>query len=106
MERVRGWGFLILCFTVGSLGGWGAIWVRDRSALNWNRLPRSRKRIAIAIGIPLVLVATFVANRHKPDELANDVLTCFAVFVVLLFWGLYRVISRFLDALHARLSKR
>jgi hypothetical protein len=105
MERMRGWGFLILCFVVGSLGGLGVMWVRDRALLNWSRLPKSRKRIAITTGVPLILVGTFVANRHKPDELANDVLMCFAVLVALLFWGLYRIMSRFLDALHERLSR-
>jgi hypothetical protein len=106
MERMAGWGFLILCFVVGSVGGLGFIWLRKQSLLRWSQLPKSRRRIAIAIGVALILVLTLVANRHKPDELVNDSLICFAVLVALLFWGLYRITSGFLDRLHARLSKR
>jgi hypothetical protein len=106
MERMLGWGFLILCFIVGSLGGLVVMRVRDRAVSNWKQLPTTKKRIAVTTGITLVLGATFIANRHKPDELANDALTCFAVVVVLVFFGLYRIMSRFLDALHARFSKR
>jgi len=84
----------------------GFIWLRKQSLLRWSLLPKSRRRIGNTIEVALILAVTFVANRHKPDEFANDALMYFAVLVTLLFWGLYRIKSRFLDALHARLSKR
>jgi hypothetical protein len=87
MERMAGWGFLVLCFVVGSLGGLAVIFTRNKTLSYWSQLPKSRRRIVIATAIPLVLVVTFVANRHKPDEFANDALTCFTVLLVLLFWG-------------------
>jgi hypothetical protein len=103
VERRVGWGFFILCFIVGSLGGLGVMWGRDQLLLGWNRLSKVHKRIAIAAGVPLVVTGIIVADRHKPDELALDVL---AVFVALFIWGTYRLTSRFFDALHKRLSKR
>jgi hypothetical protein len=102
MERIAGWGFLILCFVVGSVGGLGVILARNKTLSYWSQLPKSRRRIVIATAISLVLIGTFVANRHKPDEFANDALTCFA----LLFLGLYRLFSSFLDALYTRFSRR
>jgi len=101
MERM-GWGFLILCFVLGSVGGLGFIWLRERSLLRWSQLPKSTRRIAIAVGVPLILIGTFVANRHKPEEFANDALTCFAVFIAFLYWAF----SRLVDALRTRFSRR
>jgi len=106
MERMAGWGFLVLCFVVGSLAALAFSFVRHKALSYWNQLPKSRRRIAIATAIPLILVGTFVANRHKPDEFTDDALTVFSMFLVLLFWGLYRLFSGFLDALHARFSRR
>jgi Ca2+/Na+ antiporter len=102
IERMAGWGFLILCFVVGSVGGLAFIWFQEQSHLRWSRLPRSTRRIAIAVGLPLILIVTFVANRHKPDEFANDAFACFAVFIVLLFWGFCRLV----DSLRTRFSRR
>ena len=106
MERMAGWGFLILCFVVGSLAGLGLIWIRNQVSLRWGELSKLQKRIGIATGVVLVIVVTFASNHHKPDEFANDAATCFALVVVLLLWGLARLMSRLVDALHARFSKR
>ena len=106
MERMAGWGFLVLCFVVGSLAGLALVFARNKTLSYWSQLPKSRKRIVFAAAIPLILVVTFVANRHKPDEFANDALTCFTVLLVLVFWGLYRFFSSFLDVLHVRFSRR
>lgn len=102
MERMAGWGFLILCCVLGSVGGFGFIWLREQSVLRWSRLPKSTRRIVIAVGVPLILIGTFLANRHKPDEFANDAFACFAVFVVLLFWAFCRLV----DSLRTRFSGR
>jgi hypothetical protein len=102
MERMAGWELLILCLIVVSVGWLGFSWVREHAHRHWNRLSKSRKRIAVACGVAIILIATFAVNRHRPNELANE----FAVVVGLLLWGLYHIMSRFLDALHARLSKR
>lgn len=102
MERMGGWGFLFLCFVVGSLGGLALIFVRTKALSYWSQFPKSRRRIAIATAIPLILVVTFVANRHKPDEFANDAFVCFAILVVLLFLGFCRLV----DALRTRFSRR
>jgi hypothetical protein len=105
-ERMAGWGFLILCFVVGSLCGLGLIWIRNQAAQRWSALSKLQKRIGIATGVVLVVVVTFASNRHKPDEFANDAAMCFALVVALLLWGLARLMSRLVDALHARFSKR
>jgi predicted Na+-dependent transporter len=102
MERMAGWGFLILCFVVGSVGGLAVIFVRNKTLSYWGQFPKSRRRIAIATAIPLILVVTFVANRHKPDEFANDAFACFAILIVLLFLGSCRLV----DALRTRFSRR
>jgi hypothetical protein len=106
IDRMAGWGFLIFCSVVGSLGGFTFILGRNTTLSYWSQLPKSRRRIVIAAAIPLVLVATFVADRHKPSEFANDTLTCFTILLILLLWGLYRLFSRFLDALHTRFSRK
>ena len=105
MERLAGWGFLILCFVVGSLGGLGLIWIRNQAALRWSELSKLRRRLGIITGVVLLLVVTFASNRHKPDEFANDAAVCFGLIVGFLLWGLARVTKRLVDALHARLSK-
>jgi len=106
MERMAGWGFLILCFVVGSLAGLGLIWIRNQSALRWSELSKLQKRIGMATGAVLVIVVTFVSNRHKPDEFANDAAMCFVVVVAFLLWGFARLMSLLVDALHARFPKR
>ena len=105
MERMAGWGFLILCFVVGSLSGLGLIWVRNQLTPRWRELSRLQKRIAIASGLILIVVYTFVSNRHKPDEFANDAAVCFGVAVGLLLWGSARLMKSVVDTLHARFSK-
>jgi hypothetical protein len=106
MERMMGWGFFVLCFIVGSVAGLSFTWGRERFLLHWNGLSKSRRRIAIAAGLSLYIIGNFIANRHKPDEAFHDTMTCLLVLGLLLFWGLYRITSHFLDALHARFSKR
>lgn len=106
MERLRGWTFLIVCFVAGSIGGLGVIWARNRFLLRWNPLRKSTKRIVLAAVIGIYLIATFVANHHKPDGDVDDLLACLSIIGILLLWGLYRITSRILDALHARFSRR
>ncbi len=106
MERMAGWGFLILCFVVGSLAGLGLIWIRNQAALHWSELSKLQKRIGIATGVVLIIAVTFAFNRHKPDEFANDAAMCFALVAAFLLWGLGRLMSRLVDSLHRRFSKR
>lgn len=106
VQRMTGWGFLIVCFLVGSASGLVLIWIRNQAAARWGELSNLQKRIGISTGVILVLVATFAANRHKPDEFANDAAMCFALVVALSLWGLARLMSRLVDARRARLVKR
>jgi hypothetical protein len=106
MERMAGRGFLILCFVVGSLAALGVIWIRNQVTLRWSELSKQQKRIGIAAGVVLLIVVTFASNRHKPDEFANDAAVCFALVVAFSLWGLARLMSRLVDALHRRFSKR
>jgi len=105
MERMVGWGFLVLCFIVGSVGGLGYMWGREQFLWYWNRLPKSRRRIAIAAGVVLYIIGTFIADHHQPNEGFDDAIACFFVLFALLLWGLYRIMSRFLDAIHERFFK-
>ncbi|MFZ3265902.1 MAG: hypothetical protein WA172_17990, partial [Terriglobales bacterium] len=102
LERMVGWSFLILCFVVGSLGGLGLMWIRNQAALRWSELSKLQRRIGIATGAVLVIVVTFASNRHKPDEFANDAAVCFGLIVVSFLWGLAILVSRLVNALHAR----
>ncbi len=102
-ERARGWGFFILCFVVGSAGGLAFILFRDRFRFHWNRQTKPRRRAAMAGIVTLYIVATFVANRHKPDAWFYDTID---VLGGLLLWGMYRVLSRFVDALNHRFFRR
>jgi len=106
MERMAGWGFLILCFVIGSLGSLGIIWTRNQAGLRWSELSKLQKRIGIATGVVLVVVVTAASNRHKPDEFANDAALIFGLVVASLLWGLATLMSRLANALQSRLSKR
>jgi hypothetical protein len=106
MERVMGWAVLVLCFIAGSVGGLSYVWGRERFALYWNKLPKSKRRIAVATALALYITANLIANHRKPDEGFRDAMTCLLVLGGLSLWGLYRIVSRFLDALHERLSRR
>jgi hypothetical protein len=104
--HVERWGFFLLCLIVGSLAGLGLIFARDQTVLFWSQLPKSRRRIAIATAVPLILVVTFASNHHKPNEFANDAALCFGLIIASLLWGLASLMSRLVNALHTRLSKR
>jgi hypothetical protein len=106
MERTVGWGLLILCFAVGSLSGLGLIWVRNQLTPRWRVLSKLQKRVAIASALILVVVQTFVSNRHKANEFANDAAVCFGLVVGLSLWGLARLTKSVVDTLRARFSKR
>jgi hypothetical protein len=106
MERFLGWGGFILCFFAATLGGMGFLWVKSQFLLRWNELAKSRRIILVVLGITLFLLYAFASNRHKPDEDFHDVMACLGVSGLLTLWGLYRLISRFVDAVYARLSRR
>jgi hypothetical protein len=106
MERLLGWDLLILCFFAATLGSLSYLWVRSQFLQRWNELAKSRQIILVVLGITLFLLYVFVSNRHKPDEDFHDVMACLGVIGLLMLWGLYRIFSRFVDALCARLSKR
>jgi hypothetical protein len=102
-ERVMGWGFFILCFVVGSLSGLGLIWFRERFRFYWHRQTKSRRCTAILVVVSLYIVATVIANRHKPDQVLYDTID---ILSGLLLWGMYRIVSRFVDRINDRLFKR
>jgi glycopeptide antibiotics resistance protein len=59
----------------------------------------------VVLGIVLFLLFEFASNRHRPDEDFHDVMACLGVLGLMLLWGLYRIVSRFVDALYVRFSK-
>jgi hypothetical protein len=95
----------MLCLAVGLVGGVSYIWCRERFLLYWNRLAKSRKWSVVSAGIILYLVVAFIANRHNANEGADDAMACFSALFMLLLWGLYRLMLRFLDALGEEFSK-
>jgi len=105
-QRLRGWGFLILCFLVGCLGAFGAEWVIGQLRSVWNRLSNKQHVGVVCDAVAIVLAGSFIVNHGKRDEAFNDFVTCCCVFLALLLWGLYRLFSRVLDTVWARLSKR
>src|SRR5579863_60772 len=106
MEWLRGWGFLILCFLAGSLGGLGFVWARKQLQSRWNRLDKRWKALLVGTVVAAVLLATFIANYGRRDAVANDLLTVGGITVALITWGLYHLFSRFIDALWARFTNR
>jgi Na+/melibiose symporter-like transporter len=100
LERLVGWGVLLACFLVGSLGGLGFVRARKQLAPSWSRLSKSG-RVTVLLGCAAaVLVGVFVANPHSASDGATHVIGY--VVVVLVLWGLYRVFSRVVDAFHAK----
>lgn len=106
MQRLQGWSFIILCFVASLLGGAGYLWARERVLPAWERLPRAKRLLLIALAAAIVLGARLLANRHKPNEQFADVLAGIGVLVALALMGLYRWMSHFLDSIHTRTFKR
>jgi hypothetical protein len=101
-----GWRFLILCLLAGTLGGLGFLWTKNRFLQKWNQLAKPRRIILVVLGTTLFLLYVFASNRHKPDGEFHDVMACLSVLGLVTLWGLYRLFSRFVDALYAHLSRR
>jgi len=106
MERFTGWGLLVLIFLVGAGGALAYEWARGQLLLAWNRLPKRQRLALVCAAIALFLGGTFVIYRGKPDADFNNFVTRMCVCLALILWGLYRIVSRVLDALWARFSKR
>jgi hypothetical protein len=106
MERLRGWGFLILCFVVASIAVLAGVWVRERFQLIWNRLPRSRRVAVVGAAIAVFLTATFISNYGTPEAAFNNWTTVACIVLGLVLWGLYRPLSRFFDAIWAYFTNR
>ncbi len=106
MQAVRGWGFLILCFIVSSIGAFGFLAVKAPFQTIWSGINWKWKFLVVVIGITVVLATSFLRNRSTPDAAENDFLAVFGVLAALSLWGLYRLFSWALDAISARLAKR
>jgi hypothetical protein len=106
MERLRGWGFFVLCFVVGSIGGLGFVLVKRRVQTAWNGLHRKQQTLIVVAAIAVVLLTSFLWNYGTPDATFNDFVTVGGTIVALLLWGLYRLFSRLLDAIWARFINR
>jgi hypothetical protein len=106
MERLRGWGFLVLCLVVGSIGGLGFVLVKGRLQLVWNGLPKKRQALLVGAAIAIVLLASFAWNYGSPDAASDNFVTVVCVILALLLWGLYRLFSHLLDAIWAHFANR
>jgi len=95
-----------MCFVAALLGGVGYVWARDRVLPSWERLPKSRRLLLIALTAAIVLAARLIANRHKPNAAFADVLAGVGVLVALALLGLYRLMSHRVDSPHARTFRR
>ena len=94
VQRLRGWGFFILCFVLGSFGGLGAMWVVRRMRQSWNQLSRGRRFLLAGAVVVSILAASFISNYGRPDAAFNDFLTVLCLIVVLLFWAASWLLSR------------
>lgn len=106
LERWHGWGFLLLCFVLGSTGGLAVIWLKDKLLMGWSRLSKSARITLVVAAVCAWLIGIYIVNSHTTDEAANDVIAYLGVAAVLLLVGLYRVLSRLLDGIWARFSNR
>lgn len=102
MERIRGWGFLVLCLLVGSMGGFGYILVKRRVATVWAGLPKKQKAALVGGVIAVALLVSVVQNHGRPDASYNNFMTVVGITLALLLWGLYWLFSRFIDAVRPR----
>jgi hypothetical protein len=105
MQRLHGWGFIILCVLAVFLGGIGYLWARDRVLPAWERLPKARRIFLIALAAAVVLGSRLIVNRHKPNEELADLVAGAGVLVALALLGLYRLMSHLLDSFHTRASR-
>lgn len=62
----------------------------------WDRLTKPRKTIVVGSAVVAVMLCSSILNRGKPnpDSADNNVMTMVCTVLVLLMWGLYRVLHR------------
>ena len=106
MQKFHGWSFIVLCVIAVMLGAVGYLWARDRVLPTWERLPKARRVLLIALAAAIVLGARLIVNRHKPSERLADLMAGIGVLVALALLGLYRIMSHLLGSPHAGTSKR
>jgi multisubunit Na+/H+ antiporter MnhC subunit len=60
----------------------------------WVRLSKLRKTIVVGIAVAAVMISSSILNHGKPDATWSSFLTMVCTIVVLLMWGLYRLLRR------------
>ncbi len=93
VQRLRGWGFFILCLVLGSVGGLGAMWGVRQVQQTWNQMSSGRRALLVGAVAVFILAASFILNYGRPQAAFNDFLTVLCLIVVLLFWALSWLLS-------------
>lgn len=105
LERVAGWGFFLLCFVFGSLGGWAFLFAKGQVQSIWSRLSRGQKFTVFVGAVAVFAVLCFATNLGKPDATSRNLVDLLSVTVILALWGCYRLFSRFLDWIWQRFRR-
>jgi hypothetical protein len=77
-----------------------------RAKLFWKSLKFRWKLTVVLVLSVIYLAISFADNRHKADPAGDDFVACFSLAVALFFLCLYGLMSRGLDALWFRITKR
>ena len=72
----------------------------------WNRLEFKGKLFLVFASSVLYLFISFLVNRRKPDPMFEDMFSGALLLLALFLWGLYSLMSRGLDALWFRFTRR
>ncbi len=106
MERLGGWGFLLLCFAVGSIGGFA--WMCGSSYLKqkWVGLARKQKLLLVLAACVIYVVISGVKNYGAPDAGFKNFSAFLTLSLVMLLFGAYKLVSIVLDKIWFRLTHR
>lgn len=72
----------------------------------WNRLEFKGKLLLVFVLSVLYLFISFLVNRRKPYPMSEDMFSATVLLLALFLWGLYSLMSRGLDALWFRITRR
>jgi hypothetical protein len=93
--------FFMICVPAGLVSGYAFIFARDRFRIWWSAHSKAIRLIALCVPAGMVWFMVFVP-RKGPDRALN---TSLFVGAILMLWLSYKVFSRAVDFLWARIRR-
>lgn len=99
MQRLGGWGFLLLCFAVGAVGGAAAIFGTRAAQRKWAEFHTGQKALLLGTVIGGWIATAYLTGSNLFDHI-------FTICALLILWGAYSLLSGVLDRAWSRFNSR